>query len=284
MKTNLKNSLVLGILILTFAATNGCKKEEDENNTPKTPDFGVLADAALGENIFGDVFSQSNNAVNEAEEQTSNKAGKAHKSNCPTLTISPFDLTWPKNITVDFGPTNCVGSDGRSRRGIINIHATEAWRMPGAVTTITFDDYYIDNHKVEGTKIITNNGRNIDSNLVYTVDVQNAKVTKPDNTFLTWESLRQHEWIEGEATILNPYDDGYLITGDYAGISSGGENYTIDIISALYIHMSCAWIKAGIIDVNIDGVSTIRVDYGDGSCNPNANVIYEGITYPIVMQ
>ncbi|MDD3875044.1 MAG: hypothetical protein PHT69_00300 [Bacteroidales bacterium] len=282
MKTLKRTSLILSIIILTASLFTACMKDREFGR--KKPSFKAIGDNAIADNIFADVFNQAGKSVADAEEQSKNKSGQYVQSGCPTVTISPFDLTWPKLITVDFGPSDCLGSDGRNRRGIITIHATGEWKIPGTVVTISFDNYYIDNYKVEGTEIITNDGRNASNNLVYSVDVQNAKITKPDNTFLTWASQREHEWIEGEPTILNPYDDGYMITGSYAGVSSGNENYTIDIIDPLYIHLSCQWIKSGIIDINIDNMSPIRVDYGSGSCDPNADVIYEGQTYPLVMQ
>jgi len=282
MKTQIKTCLFLSAVIIFSVLFTGCMKDREFGK--RKPSFKAIGDNALADNIFADVFSHGTKAVKEAEAKSKNKGSIFGKSSCPTITISPYDLTWPKLITYDFGPTDCIGVDGRSRRGIIYVHATGEWKLPGTVVTITFDDFYIDNHKVEGEKVITNIGRNSDNNLVYSVVVSNAKITKPDNTYLTWASNREHEWIEGEATILNPYDDGYLITGNYQGVSSGNENYTIDIISPLYIHMSCQWIRAGIIDINIDGMSTIRVDYGNGACDPNAEIIYEGQTYPLVMQ
>jgi len=282
MKTMKKTSLLLSLTVVFALLLSGCMKDREFGK--KKPSFKAIGDNALADNIFADVFNQGGKAVADAEEQSKNKSGQYIQSGCPTVTISPFDLTWPKLITYDFGPTDCLGSDGRSRRGIVFIHATGEWRLPGTVVTITFDDFYLDNHKVEGVKVITNEGRNAANNLVYGVDVSNAKITKPDNTFLTWASQREHEWIEGEATILNPYDDGYMISGSYAGVSSGNENYTIDIITPLYIHMSCQWIRSGVLDINIDGMSTIRVDYGSGACDPNAEIFYEGQTYPLVMQ
>lgn len=284
MKTTIKLSVKLMILVLlTSLIFTSCKKAEEENQN-KQPNFSAITDNVLAENIFADVFNQSGKASKDAEEQTNDKNFKGVLTGCPTITISPFDLTWPKVITVDFGQTNCLGTDGRNRRGIINVHATESWYTNGSVTTITFTDYFIDDHKVEGTEIITNNGRNLDSNLVFTADVQNAKITKPDNTFLLWNSLRQQEWIEGEPTILNPYDDAYLVTGNVTGTSSGGENYTINTIAPLNVLVGCQWIRAGIIDINIQGMPTIRVDYGNGTCDGLADAIINGVTYPIVMQ
>jgi len=284
MKTKIKFSiLTLSVIIAAGVFFSACEKTDD-NNQIKQPDFNAIMDNVLAESIFADVFDQSGKASRDAEEATSNKGLNGILTGCPTITISPFDLTWPKVITVDFGTTNCLGTDGRNRRGIINIHATEGWHTPGSVTTITFTDYYIDDHKVEGTEIITNNGRNADSNLVFTADVQNAKITKPDNTFILWNSLRQQEWIEGEPTILNPYDDVYLVTGNVTGTSSGGDDYTINTITPLNVLVGCKWIRAGIMEINVQGLPIISVDYGNGTCDGFAVATVNGATYPIVMQ
>lgn len=284
MKTKIKFNVVL-IIVLFFSSLffTSCEKEID-NPSNKQPSFSAVTDNALAESIFADVFNQSGKASKDAEEAISNKSMNGILTSCPTITISPFDLTWPKVITVDFGQTNCLGSDGHNRRGIINIHATESWYTQGSVTTITFTDYFIDDHKVEGTEIITNNGRNLDSNLVFTADVQNAKITKPNNTFLMWNSLRQQEWTEGEPTILNPYDDVYMVTGNVTGISSGGENYTINTIAPLNILVGCQWIRAGVIEINIQGLPTITVNYGNGVCDGYCEATVNGVVYPIIMQ
>lgn len=275
------------MLVLLSAASllfTSCEKDDSNNISNKQPSFSAVTDNAIAEGIFADVFNQSGKASKDAEEATSNKNLKGVLTGCPTITISPFDLTWPKNITVDFGSTNCLGTDGHNRRGIIHIHATNTWHTPGSVTTITFTDYYIDDHRVEGTEIITNTGRNIQNNLVFTADVQNAKITKPDNTFIMWNSLRQQEWTEGEPSILNPYDDVYMVTGNVTGVSSGGENYTIYVLTPLNILVGCQWIRAGIIEINIQGLPSITVDYGSGVCDGYCEATVNGVSYPIIMQ
>lgn len=266
-------------MAITFITIACVKEEKGKDFDPNT-----LKDNAIAENIFSDVFQQGGKASRDADDETSQKTDIEILSNCPSLTITPFDTTWPKTLVLDYGSTNCTGTDLRQRRGKVNIVATERWRETGSITTITFDNYFIDNHKVEGTKIITNLGRNQNNNLVYDVKVQNAVVTKPDNTTIQWGSVRSHEWIEGESTILNPFDDVYLISGNITGTSAAGVNYTIDTQQSLNVKFGCRWVRAGIIDINIQNLQTITIDYGDGTCNPNATANYLGTNYPIILQ
>jgi len=275
----MKTINIIAILLFSVILFSCVKPKEEE----KKPSFDALKDNAIAENIFSDVFNQTGNASRDAEEETSQKHVETFQS-CPTITINPFDITWPKVVTLDYGITNCAGSDFRQRRGVVTINASESWRTTGSVTTITFNNFYLDDHKVEGTQIITNMGRNQDNNLVYRVQVLNAKVTKPDGKFLLWSSERFNEWIEGENTILNPFDDVYLIYGNITGVSSGNENYTIDTQTPLNVKFGCRWVRAGIIDINIDGLNTITVDYGNGVCDPNVKATYNNVTYDLILQ
>jgi hypothetical protein len=276
----MKTKNILAIFLLS-AILFACEKPKEEED--KKPSFDALKDNAIAENIFGDVFNQSGKASRDAEDETSQKNDETLLS-CPTITITPFDTTWPKVVTLNYGNTNCVGSDFRQRRGEVFINATQSWRTAGSITIITFNNFYIDDHKVEGTQKITNMGRNQSNNLVYKVEVLNAKVTKPDGKFLLWSSERFNEWIEGENTILNPFDDVYLISGNITGTSSSNEDYTIDTQTPLNVKFGCRWVRAGIIDINIVGLNTIKVDYGNGDCDPNVKATYNNVTYDLILQ
>jgi len=112
--------------------------------------------------------------------------------------------------------------------------------------------------------------------------VQNAVITTPENKTFSWNSVRTHEWIEGEPTVLNPYDDVYLVTGSANGVSSANENYVITITRPLNVLVGCRWVRAGELKIEIEGLPVIMVDYGTvPDCNASANVTFYGTTYPI---
>jgi hypothetical protein len=60
-----------------------------------------------------------------------------------------------KNIRIDFG-SGCAGHNGEIRKGVINIVLTDSVRKPGSMATITFDNYFINQFKKEGTIVRTN--------------------------------------------------------------------------------------------------------------------------------
>jgi len=139
-------------------------------------------------------------------------------ASCATITITPFDLTtFPKIIVVNFGTTNCLCNAGRYRRGKLNLVTTGWVRNSGTVITITPQDYYVNNNKVEGQNTISNKGRNTAGHINYDIVVHGTISTFEGTTSL--DCVRNHEWIEGDNTIFNPWDDVFLIRGEAWGTS-----------------------------------------------------------------
>ena len=68
-------------------------------------------------------------------------------------------------------------------------------------------------------KTVTNNGENAEGNVNYDVSVVDGTVTDPEGMSATWNSERNREWIEGEATtylaegLAGILDDTYSLTG-----------------------------------------------------------------------
>ncbi len=291
----MKNKIIyaaLAVIIVSSLMFNSCRKDKDED---ETYDVSAAGDDALAENVFSDAFAQVKDGMQKAEDTIDGSKGISSImgdtciitiSPCITLTIIPFDTTWPKNLIIDFGTSNCqqYPPSGRNRRGKILVHCTGRYRTTGSVITTTFDNYYVDDNKVEGTKTVTNTGRNTDSNLVYSIHIIDAVITKPNNAgTIHWNSDREREWINGESTILYPWDDEYLITGTQDGVSANGKSYTIVITSPLNVLVGCRWVRSGTLDLNIQDIPTIAVDYGNGICDPNAVATVNGVSYPFIM-
>lgn len=273
------------MLVLSIAILSSCKKKEEEE-TPKDS-FLAAQENALAQNLYDDVFKQVDNSSRIVDDSCDGtKAGlESLLVSCATVTIAPFDaVTWPKTVTVDFGTTNCTGTDGRTRRGKL-IYTVSTWyRDSGCTIVVTPQNFYINDHKVEGTKTIVNKGRDNDGYLVYQVTVVNALITKPDGTTFTWNTSRLHKWVAGETTLLNPWDDVYLITGTANGVASDGGAFSIVINTALDVAVDCKWIRAGVLTLTTEQFPNgIVVNYGDGTCDALATATIDGQTYNFVM-
>ncbi len=279
MKKNVIFINLILFVLFTFSHIS-CQKAKEEAN-------GILTaeESATASTLFDDIFRQVDNAAKMVSEPASLKSNVfgIGDGGCGTITIEPLGLTFPKTITIDFGDTNCKGIDQRDRRGIITAVITDWYRSEGCTLTITLENYYVNDFQVEGTKVITNMGRNDSQNMYFTVEVSNGVITYPEGETFTCASTRTREWIEGEETYLNLLDDVYEITGSGSGTTSDNKEYSISITKALNIAVNCLWIRSGTIDIQVNN-TTLTVDYGDGTCDPNATATIFGQTFPFIMR
>ena len=271
------SQIVIALFLVAFFAS--CDTNKDENSTNS---FQSVKDNALSENIYNDVFEQVNSASTSSQDEL-NGGTKAVLSGCATITLTPFDtITWPKTLTIDFGTSNCLGTDGNYRRGIIQAVLTDWYREPGSVRTVTFLDYYVNDNKVDGMKTIENNGYNTNSNLNYDITVTNGIITKPDSSQIFWSASRNREWINGDSTWVL-IDDEYLISGYTDGINSLGDTFGVTINVPLHFKVGCPWMMAGEITLENQNLPDRVVDFGNGTCDNQATVTVNGNTFNITL-
>ena len=274
----MKATKLLLFITLLGLFLGGCKKDDKESP--------VAA-------VDNDTQSVTDNARLESEFEGSRKVAEdAMMRNVGTATSSQYyylpncahvsvDLT-NKLITVYFADSSntsdnmncaCNEIDGRKRRGTVRIAYTGAYQDVGSVITVTHDNYYVNNNKLEGTKTITNKGdTDGDTHTEHEIKIQNGKITFTDNTFITWESTRTREWVAGESTSTVLTDDAYEISGNGNGLNRNGQSYTLNITSPLYISMDCYYIKSGRIELTPNGKTTRVIDYGNGTCDNKLTV------------
>lgn len=285
----MKNKYLLFSFIVISITSLSCRKDKGENKIDNQTTS--MRDNALSQNMFDDVKKVVEEAADDEGSSTA-KSGYFFGA-CGSVSISPnwIDSTqyWPKTMTIDFGTTNCLGNDGINRRGKLIVTLTDRYRNTGSVLSVQPQNYYINDYYVEGTKTITNNGRNGANNLSFTVKVMNGKITSPTGEITTWNSTRTNEWIAGESTtwFLNGLsgicDDIYLISGTANGINKAGLPYTVNITSPLRKEICCRWIVSGSLDIIPSGLLTRSVDFGTGTCDNLATVTIAGNSFIVPM-
>lgn len=277
----------VAVLALTL---NSCKKKTNSNNNANTNvDVTVATDNSLADNAFNDVQNISDQAAkgnlvfysstyNGTEKP--NNADDYAKSSCATITHDT--VSSPRLLTIDFGSSNCLCNDGKNRRGKIIVSYTGKYRDSASVHTTTFDNYFVNDNQILGTKTVTNKGHNSSGNLNYDIVVQGQVIKANNGGTITWNSNRNREWVAGEST-LTWLDDAYLITGSGSGTSANGTSYTMTITTGLHRALNCRWFDSGVLDITPSGLPTRTINYGAGTCDANATVTVSGTSYPIVM-
>ncbi len=271
----MRKSGKLVLLIAVFAGLglfNSCSTEDvTENITLKTSAIDYV-------NII-DAYSLS-----AVEEATSNDEGlkSATLVDCLTVTIHENEdgEFWPRNWTLDYGIENCECFLGNNKRGMIHVSLSDWWKNEGSLKEISFEDFYMNDNKMEGVKTSLNTGVNENGNLTFTKTVSNAKLTYPDESAMTWSCEKFSEQIEGGETILFA-DDVWSVTGGGSGVNLDGKTYTMKITSALIYNNGCFYPVSGVVEIATDGEDLKVIDYGMGECDNKATVTIGDLTEEI---
>ena len=115
---------------------SSCKKEDEDKKETST---SIATEYAFTEIVFKDLYNQAVRGMLIAHDSVTGGTKSVNLSgNCATLTIIPFDLlTFPKEITINFGTSNCLCDDGVYRRGEIFITTTGWYEDSSTVINIT---------------------------------------------------------------------------------------------------------------------------------------------------
>jgi hypothetical protein len=289
MMNRILHTISLGVLFTALVFISACEITYVSNVTTEQT-LTVLEQSSQSTTMFKDIFNQVNNTMRYAEDSIKevNEAKPVVKDPFPALSIEPFDSeTWPKTITLDYGPVDHLCSDMRERRGKIIITATDFYSQPGSKLSIVFDNFYQDNYKIEGTQSIHFVEISKDSLPQFDVMVENGTIHAPDAKTYHYTQETHREWKEGSNTPLLYEDDVYEITGIQEGFSSDSIEYTLSIRdeSPLNVWVKCRWIRAGVLDIDILSMDDdITLDYGEGECDNYATATFRGSEYLINME
>ncbi len=251
------------IIALFFAigllAFSSCQKPD--------PDSQSAEDDARGSYIMADAFAVANN---EAGDDGTGKAAYPEG-----MTVERDSITHTVTITFD----NC-DFRGKIRNGIIHVGYT---RIPtvglrAVNLTITFENYTIDNTKVEGAIRSTFGGTYLvpEINVVAT----NMKATFADGKFISWSSNKIFKISEGFGDY--DIDNNVLeISGTVTGTNRAGTDFT-SVYDAVTLKRSCpdGYPVSGTVTLTSDKGTTV-IDYGDGTCDDIITVTNNGLTVTI---
>ncbi len=209
---------------------------------------------------------------------TSTNARIEDADDCP---INCAEVTHDKDnktIIIDYGD-GCEDRRGRIRKGIIIITYTDNRLVPGAVQTITFNEFYIDGKKIEGVRTRENISTGFDEPLKYKITLTNGKITWEDGTFAT----REAEWIRTRIRAANPVNDQIIKEGHASGITRRNKEYSVEITKPIVWKRGCmpalrVFIPVEGTKVRTVGDVTITIDYGDGECDNEFSITKDGLT------
>jgi hypothetical protein len=277
---NFLKLFLVSLIISSFVFTS-CKKDKDDINTDT--DTNQASDFALAEKTFNDALDIADEAG------TSGSVGlkgmeSGLLSNCATVTFDTIAV--PHLITVDFGTVNCLCNDGKYRRGQILISFTGQYMQAGHTHTITFNNYFVNDNQVTGTKTVINNGYNTSNHLTFTVTVDGQLILANNAGTISWESDRVREWTEGDST-PEKSDDVFMITGTSTVTRINGSTSTHTITTPLRIERGCMfrYPVSGVVLIERTNLPDRILDYSymNSQCDKVATVTINGTSYNITL-
>lgn len=260
MKKTLFVLLTLGFFGLFLTS---CTEKEEANEITSTEDMTLIED--ILNSIEETADEQTFGFTDETELET--------RSNpCVEITSTAPLGQYPNTFTLDYGD-GCEGPHGRMRSGIIIIDVSDKMENEGATRTVSFEDFFVDEVQVLGTRTMTNTGLNADGLQTFTKEVAGVQLVFPNGDIASRDAFHETTFLEGFDT-PNRWDNIMSITGNAIGVSRSGVNYSSVIVEPLIKRGNCRWISAGIKEINRDD-QTVSLDYGDGACNRAATVTFE---------
>ena len=261
-----------GMLLIGLAS---CQKESKQDQEPQKPETQSSEDIAMSMNYDEEITNLGQMSLE------GNPTGKKSTSWLSCITYS-IDTAGPTTeVTLDFGSTNCMGNDGRNRRGKLLVEFEDDPFDAGSVTTVTSSGYAINDHEITGSKSMTFMGLNTDGDPYFDLSTT-LSIKKPNNKVITWNSTQSRVWTDGFGN-LNPHDNAVEITGNANGMTTDSISYTLDILTALRAEATCSNIVSGSFKLSSPVFLDRTFDYGNGACDRIATVTVAGYTFTITL-
>jgi len=276
----MKARLLVMATILSASMFYSCSKDDSPDNT--TPPDDLTAQELTAARIQSDlVFDDVSSEVLQVTLNGTTGAASTTSAACATVTISPQDLTsWPKTITIDYGSTGCTGINGWVRKGKISYTLTKLQRETGAVVNVSFDNFFVNGYKLEGSYSITNNG-STDANLNITTRLVNGKITYPDGKWYTRTSTINWQQVAGSAT-ASVLDDEFNVTGEAVIKSSANNELITSSKTPLLRKVTCGNFVSGQLNVAYNGIAGV-LDFGGGTCDKKATLSLGTRNYEVTL-
>jgi len=281
MKLNRNFSGMLFVALTVLFVPLSCSRE-DEGSISET-DLALAQDEAYADAVYNEV---DNMVVSEITTLDGNNyltlglKSTEDDNPCYAVTVDHPDSThFPKVVTIDYGDgcTIVFHNDTITRKGQIIITITDRWFMPGAENIVTFNNFYINGVKIEGTRTITNLGINNEGHLEHGIVLEGGNITFADGTFMTRDANHVREWIRH----FSPQNDTVMITGSASGINVLGEQYSRLITEPLVLvhcqEYKWRWV---IVDGTVEGTNSVTgtttIDYSAEDCDGTVIVSKNG--------
>ena len=274
--TNYWKILLVGLSLAGTISLSACNEDPEEFTSDSDVAESIVTDEAIADDLFVDVDLISDEA---SLYEGSTQGGRLEDDDSALLRDCVGRLlerreenkVFTKIVTLDF-QEGCEGPKGRERQGTMVItRITDANEATYTVST-TFQDFFLDGKKVEGTRtrIYTKLETGVHQVAITLTD---GKVTLEDGRIIE----RSGSFIKNQ----NRNSGEISVEGEASGINRNGVAYTATVTSPLVYKQSCAtegifMATQGTRSIAREGKADVTIDYGQGDCDKTVAVTVNG--------
>ena len=279
----------LTLIVLSFGLITSCSDEgvsgfsENLSTTTVLETINSIAFEEDMDEMVSESMNLTSNAlsarsVDSDTDSNALRGPKRFKGNKygDCVTIVDDEENFIKTITFT---EDCEGKRGQTRSGTMIINYSESRGEVGSFREVTYDDFYINGVKIEGTKrteiiFIDENG----SKTMRSTHTD-GKMIYEDGTFKTKSSdMTRYTYMENDEKIYS------TLSGTKSGVSTEGVSFTMEITTPIRFVYDCTLegqrrrgkVPVEGIKVTTDGEQVIITDFGDGTCDTLVEVTKDG--------
>lgn len=253
MKTFKQYAFNFALLVMLGFTVFSCSNESDD---PQIPEDAQLSQTEVQTVLdVEDLNSSVDVALAELfNSETNSLKASASKNDCYTAEYTDSGFTATFN--------NCQLNGTDNINGTVVVTYNES--AMGASYSATYTDFYIGTTKVNGTRTFILDVEESEMGISYkvtsdiSVELENGEVISETGTktlALVFE--------EGEDTLFH-------LSGTWT-IIEGGDTYVLS--GDIYKQLNCEYWTSGILNLSKNGLA-VDLDFGDGSCDNKATIIY----------
>ena len=263
----MKRLTVFLAVCFLFTAFQSCQKDEV---TPAIDEISMSQQETQAEETLNDIDILVDEALdsNIGTLKSASLESFLYLTDCPVVTVDKTAI--PQVVTIDFG-TSCTGKDGKKRSGKIIVTSTSFKTFP-SVRDKSFDNYFVDGKKVEGsvTKTISKDQEN---NIRTAVIQENITITFPDGEGTAKRVANLTRQYQRNA-LFNPLDNKVVSWGtvEFTRISGVKVTKTITSGDPIVFKLACHHIVSGIVSFTTSNDREWSINYGDGACDNKATL------------
>ncbi|MFT3979918.1 MAG: hypothetical protein QM687_05565 [Ferruginibacter sp.] len=268
-----RSNYFLAIAVAAAASLSSCKKDSSSDTTAEQT-YELSSDNAVADymteednDLLMDVTADQSLQGSGFGPQT---PGTENFIPCANITVTPL-TGFPKTIRISFD-TTCTSPRGLVRSGVVQIVISDSIRRPNSTAVMTFENYFVNGFKREGTITWTNTS--VPPVRSWQRKVENGKITTPSGVYWLYQSIKNVTQTAGSSTAARE-DDIFSIAGNGSVTNMSGVTRTATIIEPLQKKYICANIDKGTIRFEGPAHNAV-LDYGNGDCDRIATISIDG--------